>query len=83
MTDLENLQKLIHFKSGQLSDQHVELFFSYILEHGYLSYSDEEDSFRIPNNEIKTEFAHILTDFYIETYQLKRSSLDDSIKAYS
>ena len=48
---------LLEHKADQMPDPYFDLFFSYLFELriGYLSYTFNENEFRLPNNEIKFE----------------------------
>lgn len=76
--DLQSLQKILDFKGEQLSEPLIDLFFTFILELGYLTY-DANDSFRAPNNEIKIEFVDNLIDYYVDTYKLTRAYFRNAI----
>lgn len=79
--DLVSLQNLFDFKGNELSEQNSDLFFTYLLELGYLSYSDVEGVFRAPNNEIKNYFEDCLIDYYVDNYLLSKSNFKCAIKA--
>ncbi|CAF0805465.1 unnamed protein product [Brachionus calyciflorus] len=79
LTDLENLQLILNCRHT-VPQQHIDLFFSYIFELGYLSYTSQKGSFRIPNLEIKSEFIKNIVDYYLNTYNLDKERLKDAIK---
>ena len=80
ITDLENLQKIFNFKDKIPQQQHSNLFFSYIFELGYLSFTQNKNSYKIPNKELKSEFIRNMVDYYLNTYNLSNEDFNNAIK---
>ena len=59
INDLKNLQNLLNCNGG-ISSNHVDLFFSYMFELGYLSFSGDKNVYKIPNKEIETVFISLI-----------------------
>lgn len=78
--NFQSLQQILNFKGERLNEPLIDLFFTFILERGYLSY-DANDSFKAPNNEIKMEFAENLIDYYVDTYKLTTDNFKTAIDA--
>ena len=78
LNDLNNLQQLLNCKD-EIPQQHIDLFFSYIFELGYLSFTHNKNNYKIPNKEIKSEFTKNIVDYYLDTYKLKREDFNNAI----
>ena len=74
------MQNLINFNCEIVASNHVDLFFSYLFELGYLSFSGDKNKYKLPNQEIETEFNRLIKVYYIEKYKLTRNDIDDAIK---
>jgi hypothetical protein len=78
--DIKILQNLINCNRDNVASKHVDLFFSYLFELGYLSFSGDKNKYKLPNQEIETEFKRLIQDYYIDNYKLTRNDIDDAIK---
>jgi hypothetical protein len=76
---IQGLNKLINCKS-EASQTYIDLFFSYLFESGYLTCTKMPNSYRIPNEEIKTMFIKFLIDYYYEVNVIKREDTDRVVK---
>ena len=64
--DSKNLQTLVNYNLGVISDNHVQLFFSFLFELGYLSFDNSDSDktkFTTPNKEIKSGFARLIRNY--------------------
>jgi len=78
---LENILNVKNRVTEEMTEDHVLLFFSYIFELGYLSYSIKTDEYKIPNNEIKEEFKRNIIEFHFSLYKLSYEDLNDAIES--
>ncbi len=80
--DLKILKRMFDCKrsNSDLKEDHINLFFSFIFELGYLSFDNNPGFVKIPNKEIKTEFMKKILNYYVEQYTFKDSDVKDAIR---
>ncbi|CAF1073049.1 unnamed protein product [Brachionus calyciflorus] len=79
LNDLNNLQQLLNCKD-EIPQLHIDLFFSYLFEFGYLSFTHNKNNYKIPNKEIKSEFTKNIVDYYLDTYKLSKEYFNNAIR---
>ena len=79
MENILSVKKRVN--KDEMTEDHVLLFFSYIFELGYLSYSIKTDEYKIPNNEIKEEFKTNIIELHFSLYKLSYEDLNDAVES--
>lgn len=62
---IKQFKKIIN-GDQQIGSMELKLFFHYLLEAGYLTYTNKENVYKIPNMEIATHLRYIIQDHYDE-----------------
>ncbi|GFR17954.1 ATPase AAA [Trichonephila clavata] len=78
ISDIQILQNLLYCQDKDIKQSHINLFFSYIFELGYLTPIKQENQstltsikhYKIPNKEIIQEFTRYAIDYYVNNYKL-------------
>lgn len=76
--DFDTLRKLTNSGSNvKINDSAIDLLFSYLFLSGYLTTESNSKKFRLPNNEIRHEFANKLLEYYETVYNIGTEYLSE------
>lgn len=77
--ELDALTALGKERTEVMSTRQLDLFFSYLYENGYLSYTSERNVYTIPNKEVESYYLHTLYVFYSDIGGLDLEEIRNAI----
>lgn len=86
MLELRALQKMIQKQNTDASDAKaidLDAYLTFLYENGYLTFHSGDGKYVVPNREIRLQYALLLKEYFIETYQVQQQSIDNVIHSLS
>ena len=75
--DFKILKEVMNLGSNyEINESVTDILFSYLFSAGYLTVSGEKE-FKLPNNEVKTEFQNKLLEYYKQQYNIDTKFFTD------